>query len=82
MHRGCETSKGIGCQVEKGVSGNRMEVKAGQRARIRKGLIQGRGFGNLKEGVTVVGRENGQAHPGWIKGTPPPFFPTCWGAHP
>ena len=30
----------------------------------------------------MAGRENGQAHPGWIKGTPPPFFPTCWGAHP
>lgn len=48
-----------------------MEVKAGQRARIRKGLIQGRGFGNLKEGVTVVGRENGQAHTGWIDRSTP-----------
>ena len=31
-------------------------------------------------------RDSGQAHPGWIKGTPrdprAAELPTCWGAHP
>lgn len=68
-------SKGTGANLrsphtfEKGVSGNMVEVKAGQGSRIRKDMVQGRGLRGPRGKGHCGGERVAEGHPSWIKGT-------------